>query len=354
MVATSRRYPLSNLQEGPRASARSRPARRAPSSAAAVLVLVGAFAGCGALERDSGQPASSAGVEATRSGVLVEPDRDFGTLELVPPCKALLPDWSPPSSHPAAPHYSPARFTVQARVGAGVVATGGLGSALRLPAGDYVVFMNDTKLPVRVTSGATTKVFAQRLDIAKSALKGTYRVNVLAGGEGSLASIPPLHGNSSCSCSTLFHYQDFPLGVGLLVLPGAYRLDFSYVGGATQSITVGLPNALEALAGGGACDGAAHDGGQADAGVLPAVDAGTGTPPARDAGSTSADGGAPPATPELCVDGRCPNDVCTRENCPHGCCDTDWAVPRWCREPGEMCTPWHAGQVCNPRTLTCE
>lgn len=88
-----------------------------------------------------------------------------------------------------------------------------------------------------------------------------------------------------------------------------------------------------------------------DAGLPPRPDAGTVTP-GRDAGVSTPDAGPVRPPVELCVNGECPNDECTRQNCPHGCCDTIWWVPRKCREPNARCTPFDS-EVCNPRTLEC-
>lgn len=166
-----------------------------------------------------------------------------GKIRVLPP-RPTLPNWAPDGAPPFAtqslsdsmgkssvPQYDNGTFYVVSG-GQSILRTGKVGEEVTLPRGSYRLVLNDTSMGVAVSPGATTTVYVGRIEV--TAQPYTFSVEQY--------SFPEFMGSKATN-GRLFGFRGaaIPMGVGLDVLPGKYKLVYHYPG-EDKSADVDLPN----------------------------------------------------------------------------------------------------------------
>ncbi len=158
----------------------------------------------------------SARVEAGTT-ILVQPADVRGTILLTVPT-AELPDWTSTSTL-----YDRTNYKVFTETNL-LVTTVALGQSATVPEGAYKIVLNDTVMTVNVTRQQTTTVNTGRIEVDTGDATGTFVI----------AAVRPTVSNSGFAVLN----SDFPLGVGVNVLPGTYQVNITYSFGGTDSFPV--------------------------------------------------------------------------------------------------------------------
>lgn len=191
-------------------------------AAISALTLVG----CAGKE----EPFGSAEMKQT---VTIDP-ASAGYVMVVAP-RADLPDWAPAPGYTYvyndfggtyhAFDYGNRVFHVVNEYGTAV--DGSVGTALNLVAGEYRLVMNNTNMPLTVAKGATTTVYAGRIEVVGPSSDG-YEVVT-----SDFRSVLPQNDYGRDSA---------PRGTGLNVLPGTYSVRGTSTAGVLPWQTVELQN----------------------------------------------------------------------------------------------------------------